>query len=134
MRAFLFIKLRKFMNQEVSRPTRVALEIRKTLGELLHKETKDPRLQKINITECKISKDLSISTVYFTVIGANKEDEEVADAIQALKKAKAFFRSEIGKRLRLRITPEFRFFYDEVAENASDIEILIAKALHSHNK
>lgn len=122
------------MNTEISRPNRVALEIRKTLGELLHKETKDPRLQKVNITECKISKDLSVSTIYFTIIGASKADKEVEEASQAFKKASAFFRSEIGKRLRLRITPELRFFYDEVAEKASDIEILIQKALHSHER
>lgn len=122
------------MNTEVSRPKRVALELRKTLAELLHKETKDPRLAKVNITECKISKDLSIATVYFTIIGANKGDVEVTDAVEAFKKASAFFRSEIGQRLRLRITPQLRFFYDEVAEHASDIEILIQKALHSHDK
>lgn len=121
------------MNTQVSRPTRVALEIKKTLGELLTRETKDPRLQKVNITECKISKDLSIATIYYTIIGVQKNDKEVAEAEQAFKKAKSFFRSEIGKRLRLRITPELRFFYDEVAENASELEVLIQKALHSHD-
>lgn len=122
------------MNENVSRPTRVALEIRKTLNELLHKETKDPRLAYLNITECKISKDLSIATVYFSIIGKNEADPEVAEAIKALEKAKGFFRTEIGKRMRLRITPQLRFFYDSVAENASNIEILIQKALHSHDK
>lgn len=122
------------MNQEVSRPTRVALEIRKTLTELLHKETKDPRLSLLNITECKISKDLAVVTVYFTIIGKNEADPEVQDALKALQKAKGFFRSEIGKRMRLRITPEIRFFFDSVAENASHIESLIQKALHSHDR
>ncbi len=122
------------MNTEISRPTRVALEIRKTLGGLLQRETKDPRLQRINITECKISKDLSIATIYFTIIGAEKDDKEIQEAIKAFEKARNFLRSEIGKRLRLRITPELRFFYDEVAEKASDLEILIQKALHSHER
>ncbi len=121
------------MNTEISRPTRVALEIRKTLGDLLLRETKDPRLQKINITECKISKDLSIATIYFTIIGSSKADKEVQDAVKAFEKGRSFLRSEIGKRLRLRITPELRFFYDEIAENASDLEALIQKALHSHD-
>jgi len=64
------------MNTQVSRPIRVALEIKKTLGELLTRETKDPRLQRVNITECKISKDLSIATVYYTVIGCQKDSVE----------------------------------------------------------
>jgi len=118
------------MNAEVSRPNRVALEIRKTLMEILHRDTKDPRLERINITECKISKDLSVATIYFTLIGVNEQEAAAQDAIKSLEKAKGFFRSEIGKRMNLRITPELRFFYDSVAENASHIEELIFKALH----
>lgn len=117
-------------NPEVSRPARVALEIRKTLMEILHRDTKDPRLANVNITECKISKDLSIATIYFTIIGVNEADEAAQDAIKSLEKARGFFRSEIGKRMQLRITPELRFFYDSVAENASHIEDLIFKALY----
>lgn len=118
------------MNDEVSRPTRVALEIRKTLSEILHRETKDPRLERVNITECKISKDLSIVTVYFTIIGENEQGVPAQNAIKAMEKAKGFFRTEIGKRMKLRITPDIRFFYDKAAENASHIEELIFKALH----
>lgn len=118
------------MNEEVSRPARVALEVRKTLSEILQRETKDPRLERVNITECKISKDLSVVTVYFTLIGVNEADQMTQDAIKALEKAKGFFRTEIGKRMKLRITPEIRFFYDKTAENASHIESLIFQALH----
>lgn len=118
------------MNQDVSRTKRVALEIRKTLSEILHRDTKDPRLEKVNITECKISKDLGVATIYFTIIGLNEADEPAQDAIKALEKASGFFRSEIGKRMQLRITPEIRFFYDKVAENAGHIEELIFQALH----
>jgi ribosome-binding factor A len=115
---------------DISRTKRVSLEIRKTLSEILHLETKDPRLEKINITEVKISKDLGVATIYFTIIGSNEEDKAAQDAIKALEKASGFFRSEIGKRMNLRITPHLRFFYDKVAENASHIEELIFKALH----
>ncbi len=115
---------------EISRTKRVALELRKTLSEILHRETKDPRLEKINITEVKISKDLSIATIYFTIIGANEQDQVAQDAIVALEKAKGFFRTEVGRRMQLRITPNLRFFYDKVAENAGHIEELIFKALH----
>lgn len=118
------------MNQEFSRVDRVATEIMRTLSEILHKETKDPRLQSVNITECKISKDLSIAKVYFTIIGCNEEDQPAQDAIKALEKARGFFRAEVGKNVQLRITPELRFYYDTVAENASHIESLIFQALH----
>lgn len=118
------------MNQEFSRVDRVSAEIMRTLSEILHRDTKDPRLQAVNITECKISKDLGIAKIYFTVIGCNENDQAAQDAIKALEKANRFFRSEIGKAIKLRITPELRFYYDTVAENASHIESLIFKALH----
>jgi ribosome-binding factor A len=117
---------------DASRTKRVSLELRKTLSEILHRETKDPRLEKINITEVKISKDLSIATIYFTIIGANEQDDLSQKAIQALEKAKGFFRTEVGRRMNLRITPYLRFFYDKVAENAGHIEELIFKALHKN--
>lgn len=118
-------------NQAVSRPTRVAQEIRRTLSQMLLREAKDPRFQRINITECKISKDLSIVRVHFALIGHNEEDPEVQETLAALEKAKGFFRTELGKKLRLRIVPDIRFFYDNIPEHAQHMEDLINKALNS---
>ncbi|MDR9497781.1 MAG: 30S ribosome-binding factor RbfA [Hydrogenovibrio sp.] len=120
----------KQAQQGVNRPQRVAGEIRKTLSQILTQETKDPRLQQVTLTECKVSRDLAIVTVYYTLIGVNQDEPAAQEAEKALEKAKGFFRSEIGKRMKLRLTPEVRFFYDTVAENASHIEALIQKALH----
>lgn len=118
-------------NQQVSRPTRVAQEVRKTIAQLLVQEVKDPRFEKISITDCKISKDLSVAKVKFALMGHNEADPEVAETLKALEKAQGFFRSEIGKRLQLRIVPHIRFYYDNVPEHAQHIEDLINKALNS---
>ncbi|MBF6056959.1 MULTISPECIES: 30S ribosome-binding factor RbfA [Thiomicrorhabdus] len=119
------------MNQPtVSRPTRVAQEIKRTLAQLIVQEVKDPRFQKMTITECQISKDLSVAKIHFSLIGCNSEDPEVAETLQALQKAKGFFRSEIGKRLQLRIVPDLRFYFDTVPERVQHIEDLINKALN----
>ncbi|BBP46027.1 ribosome-binding factor A [Thiosulfatimonas sediminis] len=117
-------------NSPVSRPTRVALEIRKTLAMLLVQEAKDPRFQRMTLTECQISKDLSVAKIHFSMIGHNSGDPEVAETLQALEKATGFFRSEIGKRLNLRIVPHLRFYFDTVPENVQYIEDLINKALN----
>jgi ribosome-binding factor A len=128
---FVFKRELKMSNQAVSRPTRVAQEIRRTLSQLLVREVKDPRFQRVNITDCKISKDLSIVRIHFAMIGFNAADPEVNETLEALEKAKGFFRSELGKRLRLRIVPDVRFFYDSVPEHAQHMEALINKALNS---
>ncbi|WEJ63641.1 30S ribosome-binding factor RbfA [Thiomicrorhabdus lithotrophica] len=118
-------------NQAVSRPTRVAQEIRRTIAQLLVQEVKDPRFQKISITDCKISKDLSIAKLHFSMIGFNESDPEVTETLAALEKAKGFFRSELGRRLRLRIVPDVRFYYDNIPEHVQHMEDLINKALNS---
>ncbi|WP_232023572.1 ribosome-binding factor A [Thiomicrorhabdus aquaedulcis] len=69
--------------------------------------------------------------MHFTLIGHNGDDPEVQDVVQALEKAKGFFRSELGTKLRLRIVPDVRFYYDEVPEHAQYMEALIQKALNS---
>ncbi|HIQ39872.1 MAG TPA: 30S ribosome-binding factor RbfA [Sulfurivirga caldicuralii] len=113
-----------------SRTDRVAAEIQRILATLLQREVKDPRLQGVTITECRVSKDLSVCKVYFNKLGATQDSPEVAEALQGFDKAKGFLRSALGKQLRLRLTPELRFFYDDVPEKASEIDALIAKALN----
>ena len=113
-----------------SRTDRVASEIQRILATLLQREVKDPRLQGVTITECRVSKDLSVCKVYFNKLGATKDSLEVEEALKGFDKAKGFLRSALGKQLRLRLTPELRFFYDDVPEKASEIDALIAKALN----
>jgi len=64
-------------------------------------------------------------------MGFNEKDPEVAETLAALEKAKGFFRSELGRRLRLRIVPDVRFYYDNIPEHAQHMEDLINKALNS---
>ncbi|MEA3405084.1 MAG: 30S ribosome-binding factor RbfA [Pseudomonadota bacterium] len=116
--------------QNFSRPTRVAQEIQRTLSSLLIKEAKDPRFEKINITNCKVSKDLSIAKINFALIGHQEADPEVQDVLKALEKAKGYLRTELGSRLRLRIVPDIRFYYDAIPEKAAYMEALINKALN----
>jgi len=117
-------------NSPISRPTRVAQEIRRTLGQLIVQEVKDPRIQKMTLTDCQVSKDLSVAKIHFSLMGHNSGDPEVDETLKALERGKGFFRSEIGKRLQLRIVPDLRFYFDTVPENVQHIEDLINKALN----
>ena len=47
------------------------------------------------------------------------------DTLRALDKAKGFIRSEIGQRIRLRITPELLFEIDESALYGNKIDNLL---------
>ena len=50
------------------RSEKIADELRKEISLIINKETKDPRLQNINVTAVKVSDDIGIATVFYTLI------------------------------------------------------------------
>ena len=61
------------------RQGRIGEEIRRIISEMLLSDLKDPRLDSmISITDVEVTKDNSYATVYFSPLGVNGTDEEVA--------------------------------------------------------
>ncbi|WP_419166314.1 30S ribosome-binding factor RbfA [Candidatus Palauibacter sp.] len=103
------------------------------LGELFRREfsrlllgpLKDPRLDGVTVTDVRATRDLSFATVYV------RSDGDVAEGIEGLEHAIGFIRRELGRSLRLRKIPEFRFLPDETPEHASRIEALLRRVRES---
>ncbi|AMA72708.1 MULTISPECIES: 30S ribosome-binding factor RbfA [Aneurinibacillus] len=104
------------------RTNRVGEQIKKELSQILQQEIKDPRIGFVTITGVEVSGDLSIAKVFISVLGG---DEQKVDTMRALEKAKGFMRSEIGRRITLRHTPDLVFKFDESVEYGSRIESLL---------
>lgn len=102
------------------RANRVAEQMKKELGEIIGRKLKDPRIGFVTVTDVAVTGDLQQATIYVTVLDGNK-----ADTLKALEKAKGFIRSEIGQRIRLRITPELLFQFDESAAYGNRIDDLL---------
>ncbi|MFJ7970842.1 30S ribosome-binding factor RbfA [Psychrobacillus sp. NPDC096389] len=102
------------------RANRVAEQMKKELGEIIGRKLKDPRIGFVTVTDVAVTGDLQQATIYITVLDGNKED-----TLKALEKAKGFIRSEIGQRIRLRITPELLFQFDESAAYGNRIDDLL---------
>ena len=100
------------------RAHRVAEQIKKELADLFQKEVKDPRIGFAPVTAVEVSGDLQQATVYISILGNEAQKQET---MIGLEKAKGFIRSEIGKRLSLRHTPEVIFKLDESIEHGSRI-------------
>jgi ribosome-binding factor A len=79
---------------------------------------KDPRVERVNICDVEITRDLSLATIYISLIGSEDEQKE---AIAALRKACGHIRSQIAKRIQLRYAPELRVEYDQTAERAARV-------------
>ncbi|KMM38669.1 30S ribosome-binding factor RbfA [Guptibacillus hwajinpoensis] len=105
------------------RANRVGEQMKKELGDIISRKIKDPRVGFVTVTAVEVTNDLQQATVFITVLG----DEEKKEAtLNGLAKATGFIRSEIGKRIRLRKTPEIYFEFDESIDYGNKIERLLA--------
>ncbi|GAY74603.1 30S ribosome-binding factor RbfA [Sporolactobacillus inulinus] len=106
------------------RTHRVAEQMKKEMSDIIGNRIKDPRVGFVTVTGVDVTGDLQEATVYISVLG---DDDKKQSSLEGLNKAKGFVRSEIGKRIRLRKTPEISFKVDESVEYGSHIDQLINK-------
>ncbi|WP_025028666.1 30S ribosome-binding factor RbfA [Caldalkalibacillus mannanilyticus] len=104
------------------RANRVGEEMKKELSQILQRELKDPRIGFITVTAVEMTGDLSQAKVFLTILGSEEQKE---NTLKAIGKAAGFIRSELGKRIRLRHTPELIFKVDESIEYGSKIERIL---------
>lgn len=102
---------------------RMSDRIHQILSQLLLREISDPRLQDITVTEVQLDGELMYAKVYVNALGDESREEEV---MQGLKKANGYLRREVGKRIRIRNTPELHFFWDKTLERGERINQLIS--------
>jgi ribosome-binding factor A len=112
-----------------TRLTRISERIREDLSEILVKESSDPRLKGVTITDVEVDRELAFAEVYVCTIGGSLQSQEV---LNALDHAKGFLRSELAHRMDLRVFPRLRFHWDPTLENADKIEQLL-QSIHTTN-
>lgn len=106
------------------RTNRIAEEIKKEISLIIQREMKDPRIDGlISITEVDVTNDLSYAKIYVTCYAAKEKQKEV---LQVLKNASGYFRSELGKRIKLRTIPELIFEFDTSLEYGNKINSILA--------
>jgi ribosome-binding factor A len=104
------------------RPEKVAETVHELVSELLVKGLKDPRIGFVTITGVKMTDDLHLATIYFTVIG---DEDSKKSSEKGLNSARGFIRKEIGKNLHMRYIPDLIFRYDESVEYGRRIETIL---------
>jgi len=106
---------------------RVGEQLKKELSQIIQTELKDPRIGFITVTGVEVTSDLSQARVFLSVLGSEEQKEET---LKALARGSGFIRSELGKRIRLRHTPELLFKFDSSIEYGSRIESLLEEINH----
>ena len=110
------------MAGESVRQKKVADKVQQLVSLVIDRKIKDPDKGFVTITHVKMSPDLRIASVYFTVFGDENETER---SLEALNRAKNFIRNEIASELKMRFVPDLRFFIDDTMAYAKKIERLL---------
>ncbi|MBO8137048.1 MAG: 30S ribosome-binding factor RbfA [Desulfotomaculum sp.] len=100
------------------RAGRLAEEIKKEVSIIIQHELKDPRIGFASVTAVEVSSDLRHAKVYVSVLGNEKQAH---DTLAALKKAQGFIRTNLGRRIKVRYTPELNFVLDNSISHGVNI-------------
>lgn len=101
---------------------RMSERIQAILSELLLREVSDPRLRHVTVTEVKLDPELMFADVY---VNALADESRQDDVMHGLERAKGFLRREVGKRVRLRNTPELHFHWDITFERGERLNQIL---------
>ena len=89
------------------------------------REVKDPRVAyaMITITGADVTADLKYAKLFYSIF--TSDEEEKKEIAKGLKSAAPFMRSQLARRLNLRITPEITFVEDKGVEHGAKIAELL---------
>jgi len=102
-----------------ARARKIAERIKALVAQYLEHRIKDERLGFVTVTDVRVTGDLQHASVFYTVFGTDKEQE---DSTAALEDNRGRIRSHVGKGLGIRLTPSLEFIRDAVPEGAAQIE------------
>ncbi len=114
------------MPREFHRSQRIAEEIQRSISEIIRLRLKDPRLEKITVTEVKVSRDLSHAKIYYSSFQMDADKEMLAEG---LAESAGKLRQLLGREMRMRRVPELHFEYDMTLEQAQRVTQLIDEAV-----
>lgn len=103
------------------RTDRVAAQLRRDLGLIVHSAVRDHGLPSISVSDVEISRDLAHAKVFVTALIG----EQGPAAVKALKAIAPELRFQLGKAVRMRHVPELHFFYDDSVDKGERIDALL---------
>ena len=107
------------------RNERIRKTLMKEIADIIQKELKDSRINGVvSITDLELAHDNSYAKVYYSVLAADSDKELT---IKAITENTPKIRYEVGRRVRLRLTPELRFIPDNSIERGTHVLDLINK-------
>jgi len=122
-----FVLREQYMSKEFSRTQRVSQQLQKELALILQREVRDSRIGMVTISDVEVSRDLAYAKVFVTFLCVGEQTPETS--LAALKEHEAHVRMILGKRIRLRLTPEVRFTYDNTLVEGMRMSNLVSEVV-----
>lgn len=106
------------------RVSRISSLIQQEVSQMLISEIKDDRVGAgmVSVTDVNVSGDLQHAKIYVSIYGT---EEARAATMAGLESATGFVRRELGRRVRLRRTPEVLFIEDRGLERGDRMLTLL---------
>lgn len=110
------------MQGKSNRMYKIDEELKKEISNIISLELKNPHLTGlISVTNVKTTLDLRFAKVYVSMINEKSKKEN----LKILKQSSGYIRSEVARRVNLRITPELIFEFDDSLEYGSRIDEIL---------
>ncbi len=111
------------------RVERVASLIKREVSQMLMSDIKDERVGAgmASVTDVEVSGDLQHAKIFVSIYG---DEAARAATMSGLQSASRYVRKELGRRVRLRRTPEVIFAEDLGIERGSNVLTLLSKLSH----
>lgn len=114
------------MAKNETRLGRINEELKKEISSIISFELKDPNLTGlISVTRAQITPDLKYAKIYVSILNAKSNEK----TMKALQDSSGFIRTEIAKRINLRITPQIIFELDDSLEYGAKIESILKEII-----
>ncbi|HEY1957101.1 MAG TPA: 30S ribosome-binding factor RbfA [Polyangiaceae bacterium] len=107
------------------RSVRVGEQLKVALANLLTREMSDPRLAGVIVSRVELTDDLGLLTAHVRMLSGGDDEKTRASTMRALERASSMIRRELGARVKMRVVPQVRFFYDAGQDRQARVEELL---------
>jgi ribosome-binding factor A len=101
------------------------------ISDILASELRDRPPVMITFTRGEVTRDLKYAKIYFSVLGS---EDDITKGIEYLKRHAGVIRRMVGRRMRIRFTPEITFLYDASTEHVMRINDILEQLKRDEKK
>lgn len=110
------------------RTDRVAAQMRRDLGTLVHNAVRELGLPSVSVSDVEVTRDLAHAKVFVTALMSEKS----AEAVAGLQANAREIRFQLAQMMKLRHVPELHFHYDDSVDRGERIDALLRELPEVH--